>query len=52
MVFIKDEIKRLKQNLIENNTGIDVYLYNYINNDKWDELIKHLSVHTGDFYED
>ena len=32
MVFIKDEIKRLKQNLIENNTGIDVYLYNYINN--------------------
>lgn len=24
-------------------------LYNYINNDKWDELIKHLSVHTGDF---
>lgn len=32
MVFIKDEIKRLKRNLIENNTGIDVYLYNYINN--------------------
>lgn len=32
MVFIKDEIKRLKQNLIEDNTGIDVYLYNYINN--------------------
>ena len=24
-------------------------LYNYINNEKWDELIKHLSVHTGDF---
>ena len=32
MVFIKDEIKRLKRNLIENSTGIDVYLYNYINN--------------------
>ncbi|MDD8048438.1 MAG: mannose-6-phosphate isomerase [Thomasclavelia sp.] len=24
-------------------------LYNYINNNKWDDLIKHLEVHTGDF---
>lgn len=24
-------------------------LYNYINNDEWDQLIKHLPVHTGDF---
>ena len=31
MVFIKEEINRLKHNLIENNDGIDVYLYNYIN---------------------
>lgn len=31
MVFIKEEIKRLKHNLIENNDAIDVYLYNYIN---------------------
>lgn len=31
MVFIKEEINRLKHNLIENNDGIDMYLYNYIN---------------------
>ena len=31
MVFIKEEINRLKHNLIEDNDGIDVYLYNYIN---------------------
>ena len=24
-------------------------MYNYINNDEWDQLIKHLPVHTGDF---
>lgn len=31
MVFIKEEIKKLKHNLIENNDAIDVYFYNYIN---------------------
>ena len=32
MVFIKDEINRLKYNLLQNSMEIDVYLYNYINN--------------------
>ena len=31
MVFIKEEIKRLKHNLIEDNDGIDAFFYNYIN---------------------
>lgn len=31
MVFIKEEINRLKQKLIKNKDGIDVFLYNYIN---------------------
>lgn len=31
MVFIKDEIERLKQRLIKNDDEIDIYLYNYIN---------------------
>ena len=32
MVFIKDEIKRLKERLIKENMEIDTYLYNYVNN--------------------
>lgn len=30
MVFVKEEIDRLKKELVEKNDGIDIYLYNYI----------------------
>ena len=30
MVFIKDEINRLREKLLNDITDIDVYLYNYI----------------------
>ena len=30
MVFIKDEINRLRKKLLNDITDIDVYLYNYI----------------------